>query len=377
MNTSLIRIKSIAFKETRQMLRDPSSIIIAFVLPAILLVLYAYGVNLDAMNVPVGIAMESDDPAATRLVETFRANQFFSVDIARDRRELEDRVTSGDLRGLVIIPQDFAQRLGSRGKSPIMVITDGSETNTANFVRNYVYGVLGVWQSIESSERGIDVGAGISLEQRFWYNAELKSRNTLIPGSLAIIMAIVGTLLTSLVVAREWERGTMEALLSTPISPVEMLIGKVIPYLILSFCSLLGVVFLVVFVFGVPYRGGILALFLSGGAFLLSSLGQGFLISTITKNQFFASMVALLTALLPAFLLSGFVFEIASMPWIIRQITLIIPARYFVINLRTIFLVGDIWPLIIPNVLFLLVIASIFFGVTLRKFSSRLDEVGR
>ena len=211
------------------------------------------------------------------------------------------------------------------------------------------------------------------MQQRYWYNAELESSYALVPGSIAIVMAIVGTLLTSLVVAREWERGTMEALLSTPISPVELLAGKTIPYLLLGFLSLLGAVILSIFLFGVPYRGGIPALFIAGGAFLLSALGQGFLISTATKNQFMSSMVALITAFLPAFLLSGFIFEIAAMPFAIRQITRIIPARYLVTNLQTLFLAGDVWAVIIPNVVFLLAIAVLFFGITLRKSSSTLE----
>ena len=370
----LIRIKALILKESRQMLRDPSSILIAFVLPAILLVLFGYGVNMDAQNVSLGVAMESSDPASQRLVQTFQSTSYLDVEVARDRRELLGKVTGGNLRGLVIIPQDFAGRLASKDASPLLVITDGSETNTANFVRNYSAGVVRVWQMAEAREQGNETSARIHLEPRFWYNAELETRNALIPGSLAIVMAIVGTLLTSLVVAREWERGTMEALLSTPVSPVEMLIAKTVPYLALGFLSLIGTVAIVIFLFGVPFRGGFPALMLAGGAFLLSALGQGLLISTITKNQFVASQGALITAFLPAFLLSGFIFEIASMPWLVRQITRIIPARYLVTNLKTLFLVGDIWAVLIPNVLFLLIIATIFFVITLRKSPCRLES---
>lgn len=374
MNThSLIRIKAIVLKESRQILRDPSSILIAFVLPAILLVLFAYGVNMDAQNVSIGVAMESSDPTAERLVGTFQATSYFDVNVARDRRELIDRVTSGELRGIVVIPQDFTERLSSGDQSPLLVIADGSETSTANFVRNYAAGVLNAWRSSEALDRSAEAVAPIEMQQRYWYNAELESSYALVPGSIAIVMAIVGTLLTSLVVAREWERGTMEALLSTPISPVELLAGKTIPYLLLGFLSLLGAVILSIFLFGVPYRGGIPALFIAGGAFLLSALGQGFLISTATKNQFMSSMVAVITAFLPAFLLSGFIFEIAAMPFAIRQITRIIPARYLVTNLQTLFLAGDVWAVIIPNVVFLLAIAVLFFGITLRKSSSTLE----
>lgn len=375
MMRSFIRMKALILKEFRQALRDPGSILIAFVLPAILLLLFAYGVNMDVQDLRLGIALESDAPAARRLVQSFYDTSYFDVTTARDRRELLDDVTRGHLRGLIIIPMNFVDRLVANDASPIMVITDGSETNTANFVRNYAAGVLESWQRVEAREQGRTASGLIRLEPRFWYNAELASRNALIPGSLAIVMAMVGTLLTSLVVAREWERGTMEALLATPVNSIELLIGKAVPYFTLGCLSLTGAVLATVFLFDVPFRGGIPALMLAGGAFLLSSLGQGLLISTVTKNQFVASQGALITAFLPAFLLSGFIFEIASMPWVIRQITRIIPARYMVTNLQTIFLVEDVWAVLLPNVAFLLIIAALFLGITLRKTSRRLEAV--
>jgi ABC-2 type transport system permease protein len=371
---SFIRIKALIGKETRQVLRDPSSILIAFVLPFILLILFAYGINMNSENVHIGIAMENDSPAARRLVETFCATSYFDVEVAYDRRELKEKVTSGELRGMVVIPQDFAERLIAGDETSILVITDGSEPSTASIVMNYAVGVLGVWEQAEATDRGVHASSSIELQQRFLYNVELNSRDALVPGSIAIVMAIVGTLLTSLVVAREWERGTMEALLSTPVSPAELLIGKIVPYLVLGFLSMFGSVLMAIFVFGVPYRGGVFAMLLAGGAFLFCALGQGFFISTVTKNQFISSMIALISAFLPAFLLSGFVFEIASMPFVIRLITRIVPARYFVTNLKTLFLVGDVWVVIIPNVLFLLLLSFIFFGVTLRKTSRTLEE---
>ncbi len=370
---SRARIRALVVKESRQVLRDPSSILIAFVLPAILLVLFGYGLNLDARNISLGVAVESGDPAAGRLAQAFLATSYFDVRVARDHRELVDEVTRGRLRGLVVIPRDFAVRLAAGEESPVLVVADGSETNTANFVRNYAAGVLAVWADGEARERGAGTGPVIELEPRFWYNPELESRNAILPGSLAIVMSIVGTLLTSLVIAREWERGTMESLLSTPVSRGELLLGKIVPYLCLGFLSLFGAVVVVVFLFEVPYRGSIAALLLAGGSFLLCALGLGLLISTVTRNQFVASQVALVSAYLPAFILSGFLFEIASMPWLIRQVTRIIPARYLVTNFQTLFLVGDVWAVLLPNVAYLLVIAALFLGITLRKSPSRLE----
>ncbi len=373
MNSSLLRISALIGKESRQILRDPSSILIAFVLPAILLMLFGYGINMDAQHVPLGVALESDAPAAHRLMQTFNATRYFEITTAADRRELTPLLTEGKVRGLIVIPGDFANRLAT-GSSPVLVITDGSETNTANFVRNYSAGVLNIWQYSEAAQLGQQHLPPVQAETRFWYNPEQLSRNNLIPGSIAVIMAIVGTLLTSLVVAREWERGTMEALLSTPVTPFELLISKAVPYFVLGFCSLLGAVAVVVFIFQVPYRGSLFALTLAGGTFLLCALGQGLLISTATKNQFVASQAALVSGFLPAFLLSGFIFDINSMPWLIRQLTHIIPARDLVTNLQTLFLVGDIWAVILPNILFLLIIAALFLRLTLRKTPSRLEH---
>lgn len=371
---SPVRIKALVLKEFRQVLRDPSSILIAFVLPAILLMLFGYGINMDAKNIPIGVALESSAPEAGRLLQSFLATTYFKVTVARDARVLQADVTAGRLRGLVIIPSDFSQKLLSGRETPILVVTDGSETNTANFVRNYAAGVLECWRRGEVLEHGGAAFPPIDMEERFWYNPELISRNALVPGSLAIVMACVGALLTSLVVAREWERGTMEALLSTPVTPVEMLIGKTVPYFTLGICSLAASVAVSIFVFKVPFRGGLLGLMLAGGAFLLCSLGQGLLISTLAKNQFVASQAALVSAFLPAFLLSGFIFEIASMPWVIRQITRIVPARYLVANFQTLFLAGDVWAVLIPNILFLLIITVFFFGVTLVKTPIRLES---
>lgn len=370
---ALIRVKALMIKESRQILRDPSSILIAFVLPTILLVLFGYGINLDSKNIRLGVAVETSHPQAARLAQAFRATPYFAVQTAADRRELVDKVTAGELRGLVVIPQTGQSPTESEAGAQVLVITDGSEVNTANYVRNYAAGVVSGEIQQQALENGIQNQGRINIEQRFRYNPELRSRNALLPGSLAIIMSIVGTLLTSLVIAREWERGTMEALLATPTTPVEMLLGKIVPYFILGFLSLFIAVFVSITLFQVPYRGSFLSLMLSGGAFLICALGMGLLISTATKNQFVASQVALLVAYLPAFMLSGFIFEISAMPWPVRQVTRIIPARYLVTSLQTQFLVGDIWAVILPNVLYLMLMAGIFFTITLIKSPARLE----
>ena len=210
------------------------------------------------------------------------------------------------------------------------------------------------------------------MRDRFWFNPELLSRNFLIPGSIAIVMTLVGTLLTSLVVAREWERGTMEAMMATPVTVVELLAGKILPYFLLGLASMTVCVLLAVFAFHVPFRGSIVALYALSASFLMPALGQGLLISTVTKNQFLASQLALVSAFLPAFLLSGFLFEIDSMPRIIQIITFIVPARYLVPSLQTVFLAGDVWPLFARSIGVMLLIGLILFAIAARNTRKRI-----
>ena len=212
----------------------------------------------------------------------------------------------------------------------------------------------------------------INVEQRFWFNPELTSRSFLVPGSIAIVMTLVGTLLTSLVVAREWERGTMEAMMATPVTAAELLAGKILPYFLLGLTSMTLCVMLAVFLFGVPFRGSVFALYALSAAFLMPALGQGLLISAATKNQFLASQLALISAFLPAFLLSGFLFEINSMPTVIQWITVIVPARYLIPSLQTVFLAGDLWPMFLHSILVMLGIGAVFFVAAARSTRKRI-----
>ena len=372
MSPRLRRLKALMAKEFVQILRDPSSLLIAFVLPLILLFLFGYGVSLDARRLPLGVAVQDSGQQAQSLAGAFAASPYFVVQQAREPRGLLAQLVDGELRGVVVIPADFDRNL-QRGDTPqVQVLTDGSETNTANFVQNYAQGVVATWQTQQAEQRGASVAGAPYLATRTWFNPELSSRDSLVPGALAIIMAIIGTLLTALVVAREWERGTMEALLATPVGIVELVAGKLLPYFALGLGAMLGSTAVAVFLFGVPFRGSLLALLATSAAFMLAALGQGLLISTVAKNQFVASQVAVITGFLPAFLLSGFIFEIASMPLPIRVLTHVIAARYLVSSLQTLFLDGDVWPLLLPNLAVLLAIAGFFFLVTAKKTVKRL-----
>jgi ABC-2 type transport system permease protein len=367
------RFFSLVRKETQQLVRDPSTILIAFVLPLILLFLFGYGVSLDASRTRIGLAIESSSPAARDLGASFRASPYFDVRVGRDRREFTGDLVAGRIRGIVVVPADFGSERLRRGSAPqIQVLVDGSEANTASFVQNYARGVVQNWQ-LSSSAQATRARPPISTEQRFWFNPELTSRFFLVPGSIAIIMTLIGTLLTALVVAREWERGTMEAMMATPVTAIELLAGKLLPYFVLGLGSMVMCTTIAVWLFGVPFRGSVLALFSLSIAFLAPALGQGLLISAATKNQFVASQVALLTGFLPGFLLSGFLFEIDSMPLPIRLVTRIVPSRYFVPSLQTVFLVGDVWPQFVRDIAVMSAMGVFFFLLAARSTQKRID----
>ena len=371
-NGRLRRLAALLGKESIQIVRDPSSILIAFVLPLILLFLFGFGVSLDANVVRVGIAVEAPSEPAQSLAAAFRASRFFDVRLAHDRRELTPLMVAGDIRGIVVIPATFGEATArDPSTARIQVLTDGSEPNTAKFVENYAQGVWQGWVAGRLPSQV--VGQRLALEPRFWFNPELRSRYFLVPGCIAIVMTLVGTLLTALVVAREWERGTMEAMMATPISTTELIVGKLLPYFVLGLCAMALCTGVGVFLFGVPLRGSFLALIAISSAFLVPALGQGLLISSATKNQFVASQAALLSGFLPAFLLSGFVFEISSMPKVIQAVTYIVPARYLIPSLQTVFLAGDIWPLFLADIAAMLGIGAVFLVLTVRTTRKSLE----
>ncbi|MGE0239319.1 MAG: ABC transporter permease [Parvibaculaceae bacterium] len=365
------RLAALVRKESYQILRDPSSILIAFVLPLILLFLFGYGVSLDATRTRIGVVVETMTPLTQDLAASFAASRYFEVRRGRDRREFEDALVTGEVRGIVVIPDSFTADFAAHNHPQVQVIVDGTDPNTANFVQGYAQGVVATWLAQRASETPRET-AGIVVEQRFWFNPELTSRNFLVPGSIAIVMTLIGTLLTALVVAREWERGTMEAMMATPVTAFELLAGKILPYFVLAMTSMTLCVGVAVFVFGVPFRGSILALYAVSAAFLLPALGQGLLISAATRNQFLASQLALLSAFLPAFLLSGFLFEIGSMPVVIQWISVIVPARYLIPSLQTVFLAGDVWPLFLTNIAVLVLAGAVFLGLAARSTRKRL-----
>lgn len=366
------RLWALARKESYQILRDPAALLITFVLPPILLFLFAFAVSLDVKDVRVGVVLESDGADARSLAAAFAATPFLRVTPARHREAVEHKLVSGELRAFAVIPADFEANLqAGQGGAAIQIITDASNPNTATFTAAYMQGTFSEW--LQARGAGATGSPGITVKQRFWFNPELQSRRTLVPGAIAIVMTMIGTLLTALVMSREWERGTMEALLATPATMAEIILSKLLPYFLLGTAATMGCVFLAIYLLDVPMAGSFAAMMLLSTTFLVPALGQGLLISTVSKNQFLASQLAVMTGYLPAMLLSGFLFEIQSMPWLVQKITYLIPARYYVSSLQTVFLAGDVWPLFLRDMASMLAVGALFFGITVRKSKRGLD----
>jgi ABC-2 type transport system permease protein len=373
-SVSIRRLLALCRKETWQILRDPSSNVIAFVLPVVMLLIFGYGINLDSAAVDVGLVLEDKSPEARRFADNLYGSPYFVIHTAGTRAEIQQALTDGRVRGFVVVPVDFSEKLKRpTDTAPLQVVADGSEPNTASFVQNYVSGAWNGWMQQRGSERGEKPPARISIEPRYWFNPAAESRNYLVPGSISIIMTVVGALLTSLVVAREWERGTMEALLASPVTRAELLLSKVLPYYALGIVSLFLCVGVAVFVMQVPFRGSLLLLWIVGSLFLASSLGLGLLISTVSRNQFNAAQAALNAAFLPAVMLSGFLFEIRSMPAGIRAVTSLIPARYFVTAMQALFQAGNLWPILSSSAGCLFIAGTLFIGITALRTRRRLE----
>lgn len=368
------RLRALCIKETKQIVRDPSSWLIALVIPLMLLFIFGYGINLDSSRLRIGLLLEQNSPQARELIYSFQDSPYISLTVSDDRQALVSKLQAGQLRGVVVVPVDFARRLQRSGdQAPLQLITDGSEPNTAQFVQSYVNGVWQIWQQHMAQDRGLSTNSLIDVRQRYWFNAAAISQHFIIPGALTIIMTVIGAILTSLVMAREWERGTMEALLSTQITRTELLLSKLLPYYVLGMIALALCWAVSVLGMGIPFRGSLLILFGISTLFLVNTLGMGLLISSVTRNQFNAAMIALNAAFLPAVMLSGFIFQIDSMPAVVRAVTYIIPARYFVSTLQSLFLAGNVAPVLLVNVVFLIVSALFFIGLTAWQTRRRLD----
>ena len=371
--SSRMRLRGLIRKEFLQIVRDPSSIAIAFLMPIFLLLLFGYGVSLDSEHIPLALVVEQPNADTADFTAEFDQSKYFVTSYYASTREAEQAMMAGRVNAIVVLRRDFARTLRRSDGATIQLIVNGVDANTGRIISGYVQGAWGSWLAHAAQKRGEVLQVPVQMQQRVWFNSELRSRNFLVPGLVAVIMTLIGALLTAMVMSREWERGTMEALLVTPLSMREVIIGKLLPYFILGMGGLVLAVGMSLFLFEVPLRGSLWVLFAASALFLVTALSMGLLISTVARSQFVAGLIALIATFLPAFLLSGFIFDIGSMPTVVQVITHIVAARYYVAILQTVFLAGNVWGVILPNALALAALAAVFLGLTWRNAHKRLE----
>lgn len=353
----LRRIRALVRKETYQVVRDPSSIAIGVVLPLILILLFGYGLSLDVKHVPLAIVADDDSSDATALIGAFRLSPYFNPRRVPSMPVAERLLLEQQVDGIVRIQSDFARRLRA-GDAPLQVIVHGADANRARIIESYVQGAIGAWSAQRAAQGLAAPAPPVSVRSRLWFNEANDSTYFLVPGLIVLVMTLIGGLLTSMVMAREWERGTLEALLVTPVRSDEILLGKTLPYFLLGLIGLSVCVLAAKFLFAVPLRGGLWVLLGASMLYVLVALGIGLLISSWVKNQLVASQLTMLVTFMPAFMLSGFLFDLRSMPLIVRLITYLLPARYYVALLQSVFLAGNVWSVILPNTLILAAMAT-------------------
>jgi len=367
-----LRIKAIAKKELIQIWRDPLSLIIALLMPVIQLFIYGYAITFDVNNITTVVYDQDKSSLSRELVAQFKESGYFTLVAYVDNYDdIDAYLDSNRARVAITIPYDFSKKMRTGNPAHVEVIIDGSDSNTATIAEGYVAAISLRYAQRITTRTVLPV---MDPRTRVWFNPELKSRNFIIPGLIAVIMSVVVALLTSLTVAREWERGTMEQLISTPVKPSELIIGKLAPYFAIGFMDMVLAVLVGVTLFGVPLRGDIVLLVVLSSVFLFGTVSFGVLISIIAKrSQSVASQIAILSTMLPAFLLSGFLFAISNMPKPLQVITYIFPARYFVTILKGVFLKGSTLTLLWKEGIMLAMAGAIVFFLAIRKLHKRID----
>ena len=359
----IMRLRGLLRKESLQILRDPSSIAIAFMMPVMLLLIFGYGVSLDAKRVPLALVVEQPNRDTASFTAGLFQSPYFVPVRFRSIQEADAAMDARLVDGIVWLRSDFSRQMLSQGNAPIGIIVNGVDANNGRIIEGYLQQVWAGWLDKLAAVQGLPLKIPVQADVRVWFNQAVASTNFIVPGLIAVVMTLTGALLTALVVAREWERGTMESLLVTPASIHEIILTKMLPYFALGMGGMGLSVAMAVWLFDVPFMGSWWLLLASSAAFLLCALGMGLLISTIAKTQFVAGQIAIIVTFLPAFILSNFIFDIPSMPGAIRLITYVVAARYFVTILQSLFLAGNVWPVVLPNILALVIMAAIFLGL--------------
>jgi ABC-2 type transport system permease protein len=373
------RIAAIMHKEVVQIRRDPLSLLIVFLMPVIQLLIFGYAVNLDVKHVPLCVYDQDGTQQSQDLLKHFQATQYFNIaKVSQSYQDVVRNIDQGACTVAVVVPPQFSEDLGSGGHTQVQLLLDASDSNTAMvgmgyaqaIVQGYSAQILVNWQQGAGALIGAPV---VNFQPRTWFNEDLQSMADLVPGVVALVMAVVGAFLTSLTIAREWERGTMEQLISTPVGKLEIQIGKLAPYFALGMMDTVVCAAMSVGWFHVPFRGSWAVFFGCSMLFLTVVLSLGYFISVSAKSQLGACQMALLATFLPTFLLSGFIFPIDQMPVVVQWITLVLPARYYVSILRDVFLKGTEVQLLAPQIGALAVIAVGFVALATRAFQKRLQ----
>jgi len=366
------RLFAVARKETLQLRRDWRSLVLAFVLPVLLLVLFGYAITWDVNNIPMAVLDHDGTQASRQLVDAFLASHYFTLKERIGRDDEADRLlVSGRALLVLVIPEGFADDVASGRSAPVQALVDGSDANTASIAIGYTEAIAQRYSANILLAKH-EVKLPLTAATRVWFNEELSSRNMIVPGLVAVIMMIIAAMLTSLTIAGEWERGTMEQLVATPVTRVEVVVGKLLPYLAIgmldvALSSVLGVV-----LFGVPFRGDPFLFAVLSLAFLTGALGLGLFISAVARNQLLATQLAMVGTFLPAFLLSGFMFAISVMPKPLQAITLLVPARYFLVVTRGIFLKGVGVQVLWLQGLLMIAFAVVGLGLAVRVFRKEI-----
>jgi len=372
------RTRAMFQKECRHIARDSRSLIMALILPMFQMLLFGYALNLDVDRIPT-LIYDADHSAESRdLIARFRASRFFEIEGFVDNyASIEKAVDKSKVLIGLAIPRDYSQRIGAGDQANVQILLDGSDSNTASIALSYVESLvqnyaLQVRSAGQQRRAGLPLTPPVEARLRVWYNSTLESSNYIVPGLIAAMMMVIAALLTSLTIAREWEMGTMEQLLSTPVRASEIVVGKMLAFFVVGLVDTLIAVLVGIFVYGVPFRGSAWMLALSTMIFLSGAFFWGILVSAVARSQLFAFQMGLVTTFLPAFLLSGFLYAIENMPVPIQIITHVVPARYFVTIVRGIFLKGIGMHLLWGQLLFLAVFAGLVFWMTERKMRQKL-----
>ncbi|MGH8018517.1 MAG: ABC transporter permease [Opitutaceae bacterium] len=368
------RLRALIRKETRQMSRDPATMLVGILLPMILLLVFGYGLSLDVKHVPVAIVLEDPSPEASELAASFQLSPYFEAQLVTSMPLATRLMLDREVDGIVRIRGDFARRIQLRDTPEAQVIVNGADANRARTIQSYARGAIAQWTARQVDGGFIGQGAGpVVVRSRMWFNEASESRHFLVPGLIVLVMTLIGAFLTALVVAREWERGTFEALFVTPVRSHEILIGKTVPYFVLGMVGFALCLLTARFLFHVPLRGSLLIL--TGGSmlYLLAALGIGLVISAVARNQFVASQLAAVVSFLPAMMLSGFLFDIRSMPQVLQTFTFILPARYYVSFVQTLFLAGNVPSIIATSTIVLALMAAALLFAAQAKTRKKLD----